>query len=133
MRLLFQSASSKCTLILLVCRFFVVARGSASLLLSIDGRGHFQTHEEPLNDVQALSILRVHYEIYKWHFEIPKWHFELSIKVRIKCVQSAYRPSLRFWFPKWAIRTHWCQPIGVYKTRIKHGNESSYQSALNCI
>jgi len=43
--------------------FFVVARGSASLMLSTDGRGHFQTHEEPLNDVEALSILKVHFEI----------------------------------------------------------------------
>jgi len=46
-----------------ICRFFVVARGSASLMLSTDGRGHFQTHEEPLNDVEALSILKVHFEI----------------------------------------------------------------------
>jgi hypothetical protein len=90
-RFLFQSASSKCTLTLLVCQFFVVARGSASLLLSTDGRGHFQTHEEPLNDVEALSILKVHFEIKKWHFEFPKCHFELfnvPLKVRIKCVQA---------------------------------------------
>jgi len=58
-------------------------------MLSTDGRGHFQTHEEPLNDVEALSILKVHFEIQKWHFEIPKCHFELfkvPLKVRIKCV-----------------------------------------------
>jgi hypothetical protein len=42
---------------------FVVARGSASLMLSTDGRAQFQTHEEPLNDVEALSILKVHFEI----------------------------------------------------------------------
>jgi hypothetical protein len=78
----FQSASSKCTLILLICRFFVVARGSASLMLSTNGRGHFQTHEEPLNDVEALSILKVHFEIPKCHFEL----FKVPLKVCMKCV-----------------------------------------------
>jgi len=62
-------------------------------MLSTDGRGHFHTHEELLNDVEALSILKVHFEILKWHFEILKCHFELfkvPLKVRTKCVQKKY-------------------------------------------
>jgi hypothetical protein len=58
---------TKCALLIFKARFdinglsfFVVGRVSALLLLSTDGCGRFQAYEDPLNEVKALAILKVH-------------------------------------------------------------------------
>ena len=59
-------------------------------MLSTDGRGHFQTHEEPINDVKALSILKVHLKFESGTLKSRAFQsaFKSAYKVRIKCVQS---------------------------------------------
>ena len=63
-----------------------------------------------------------------WNPKVPLWAFqsafESAYKVRIKCVQSAYRPSLCFWFP---IKVRNKNPLVAWKVctspnqaRIRH-------------